>query len=497
MKNTNAIALAMLLLLSFAFAAHAQSSFTSFGALNNWLPIVAIAVLIGMSISGTIYLIGFLLNENGLRARGISEFGQSMAALVFTIMIIAILSFYGSVVSSTIVGGGVGGAISKTCTTYLPYSSVNILQNAQIQIPGGSSVISTPTYSICNLINSAAKKGSSDITPHVDYGLASSYVIIANLTSQAASNLNGFYVYEEEVGFLSSLRGVYGICETGPACLIPLQQASEGRILTVKASYAPFSGFGMLSLMTRPVETQAIFIFYSFTIQLIIILLLLQLWPWLLAAGAILRSISYTRTAGGLLMAIAVTSVIILPIIEMVQFAGLNGSVPLTTIGNQKPLPAFSVNGLILGGDKSIPSDVITYNSMNLNFYVFPSVTDVVNYNGCWPQEVLGGVTPTSSILTEEVRDSLAISTVGVGYAIGFIFGGFLSSTPQSSIYGIGCTSSGAFNTAIAVTNIYGRMSVTGIMLPILDILIYIAAIRNISSLFGGDTSIAGIGKLV
>ncbi|MDE1762327.1 MAG: hypothetical protein KGH78_04010 [Candidatus Micrarchaeota archaeon] len=488
--RTIVISVALLALASLATVASAQSAFTSYNAFKNWFPVVGIAAFIGMLIAAVIYMVGYLLNENQLRARGISEFGQAVAALVFAIMIVVMLSFLGSVVSSTVVGSGIGAQVSNMCTGSLPYASVNLLQNNP-QVP-------SPTGSVCSLVSATSTRGSADITPYVDYGLASSYVIIANLTSQAAQNLNGLYMYESMVGFLGSLQGVYGICEVGPTCLVPvLPSAAAERVFVARVTYQPFAGYGMLTLMTKPVEAQGVFIFYAFMVQLIIIMIIMQLWPYLLAGGIILRSISYTRATGGLLMGAAVASLIVLPIVIMIQYAALNNSSQLVPIGNVNPLPSFAVNGLPLGQQLNGPpcTTCTSYTATNMNFYVFPNITNVVNYNGCWPQDIAGGSTTSSDMVSEEIRDSAAISTVGIGNAIGYIFGGFLGNQP--GVIGIGCSPDSAFKTAIDLTNIYGRMSVTGMLLPILDILVFIASVRNLSQLFGGDVSLAGIGKLV
>src|SRR5574337_852180 len=69
------------------------------GALVSWLPILSIAIFISIAIGALLYVLGKLLNDGQLSARGISEIGQSIGSAVFVVIIIVALLFFGSIIS--------------------------------------------------------------------------------------------------------------------------------------------------------------------------------------------------------------------------------------------------------------------------------------------------------------------------------------------------------------------------------------------------------------
>ena len=54
-----------------------------------------------------------------------------------------------------------------------------------------------------------------------------------------------------------------------------------------------------------------------------------------------------------------------------------------------------------------------------------------------------------------------------------------------------------AINAALALINLYGVVFVLGIVLPVINVMIAIAMVQSTARLFGGDTNILGIGKLI
>jgi len=654
------------------------------GSLTSWLPIVSIAIFISISIGFALYIIGKLLNDGQISSRGITELGQSIGTAVYMVLIISVLLLFGNFVShSNLVGtssGDFGSQVNGMCVD---------LAGSQVTLLSGN-----PTYVVCSLVkNTQTSNGGA--TSYINYGLASSYVMIANLTNQAAANLNGLYIYEGFVGFLSTLSANPGLCLPGDSCAVPLTT----RILSISISSTPLAGYSLITFMTKPLETQGIFIMYMFLTQLVIMFILLMVWPFLLAAGIILRAISFTRSAGGLLMGITLVIVIILPMVMIIEYnmlgsgvttsqlvgapqppevtwnwndgsgivdsgmsathtfipgsytitavvksngesgsasANLNiisgaatsqtassasgatlpisftvqvdqygvATTQITMIGNEQQLPGIYLHGLStssliataqgsvvdsaqgapkttlqwdwgdgnsdttsgaaqwpthqyasdkacsgsnmctitltvsdssgnmnsvsqqisIGGLSSIsptqssdadnikidvafatggvwgpeksPCDPsvsgcrdILYNSLTPNFYVFPSTSAIANYNGCWP---LAG-----NLVAEEAKDS-ALMAVSAGLSSVFTFGGFVSALPSlSGLLSTACNPSAAVNTSMEFMNVYGLMSVAGFVIPFLNILIIISAMKNVSFLFGGDTDIAGLGKLV
>ncbi|MGI0141309.1 MAG: PKD domain-containing protein [Candidatus Micrarchaeales archaeon] len=553
------------------------------GSLELWLPIVTIAVFISVAIGALIYILGKFLNDPQISARGITEIGQSVGTMIFAVIIVAFLIFFGTfIANSPLVGEhGIAPALTNICST-LGSASLNI---------ANSMITDSPTSVVCSA--AGAIKGGQ--ISYVDYGLSASYLIIANLTNQAANNINALYQYESYIGFLSTLTSSPGLCLPSPACAVPITP----RILSISLTSTPFAGYGFISSVTRPLETQAIFIMYMLLTQLIIVFMVLLVWPWLLAAGIVLRAIPFTRSAGGLLMGITLAIVIIYPIVSIVEYGALGNGVstsqiigapvapPITwdwgdrgststgdsvyhlygspgvytvtatvhvngqtysaskaitmqsggsevdsiatsTSGQQQMSFNYDTDGLLIstqinsiaglqqlvgtalyglptsvlgpdGSPKSVQGpaaslsaqqlqSVVTYSSLTPNFYVFPNIEEILNYNGCWINGGLGA---------EEAHDSaLMAATLGLGAA--FSFGGFVAAPPAlSGILATQCVPGAAITTTLEMTDVYGLMSVSGFILPMLTILIVIAAIKNISYLFGGDTDLAGIGKLV
>ncbi len=52
-------------------------------------------------------------------------------------------------------------------------------------------------------------------------------------------------------------------------------------------------------------------------------------------------------------------------------------------------------------------------------------------------------------------------------------------------------------NSLLAILHVYGIDSVIGFILPILNLLIIITSIMGLSSLFGGNTSLLGLSRLL
>ena len=73
--------------------------------------------------------------------------------------------------------------------------------------------------------------------------------------------------------------------------------------------------------------------FYLFIMQLLIILVLLFAWPYLLAAGIILRSTFLTRRLGGLLIAIVVASLLVFPLMFLLEYSALSNPSIASPIG--------------------------------------------------------------------------------------------------------------------------------------------------------------------
>ncbi|MDE1845682.1 MAG: PKD domain-containing protein [Candidatus Micrarchaeota archaeon] len=520
---------------------------------QQWLPILAIAIFLSISFAAILYMLGKILNDPQISARGLSELGQGIGTAIFAVLAVGVLLFFGTFISgSTLFTGGFSTDISNICAGF---------SSPQVQL---ALVQQNPTTLMCTIVK-GTNGGGVDATPYLNYGLASSYVIIANLTNQAANNINSLYVYEGFVGFLSTLVSDPGFCEPAPSCTIPVVQ----RLFSVDVSSKPLAGYSLISSMTRPVESQAVFIFYMLLTQMVVFIILINIWPYLLAAGILLRALPFTRSAGGLLMGLTLVIVIILPLVTMIEYGALAHGVTTsqlagnaaqiqdhmlfglkstgstfniawgdgtsdtktlshtyqtagtysvvatvtdsnggqTTASQQivlppvqqyqppaSPKPALymsnpAISGLSVSVCPTGTAGICTpYDSLLPNFYVFPSLQQIINYNDCWPQD--------GNLGLEEASDSLIMATqLGVG--TGLEFGGFVQQIPDLKGAGIKCSPPEAIASTLQLMDVYGMMSVVGFIIPLFNILIIISAIKNMSYLFGGDTDIAGLGKLV
>jgi hypothetical protein len=477
----NEIAMTIVFLLAFATLANASSGLlTSYNVFQDWLPILMLAILISIFIVAILYFAGSILNNSKVKARATEELGQVIGTIIIAVIIITVISFFGSASITSITTNAIGNNVQNMCSQLLNNPLNLVKSNAM------------PTNTICTDVNNVytsinSGSGLSDITGYADYDLMASYVITANLTSQMAQNLEGFYQYEDMIGFLTTLTSVTTYCEAVEAtpltawlCIIPFNP----RLTSISLSYTPYAGYAMLRSITKPIEVEAYMAFDMYLIEMLIILTFLFAWPYLLAAGIILKSSIYTRRVGGTLIAIVIAALIIFPIIFLIEYASLNGGgANLIPIGaNSNSIPILNMSGKTLTGAQ------IVYNSNDINFYVFPNVTNVINYYGCWP---IGG-----NIYAEELKDSAFFAVPFLG-AFNFIFGlvggivGQLPAMPTS------CTPDNALALVFHLTDLYGIIGVTGFILPVLNILILISAIKGLSSLLGGDTNLAGLGNLV
>lgn len=478
----NEIAMIIVFLLAFATLANASSLVTSYNVFQNWLPILMLAILISIFIVAVLYFAGSILNNSKVKARATEELGQVIGTIIIAVIVIAVISFFGSASITSIATNTIGNNVQNMCSQLL---------NNQLNLVNSNAM---PTNTICTDVNNVytsinSGSGLSDITGYANYDLMASYVITANLTSQMAQNLEGFYQYEDMIGFLTTLTSVTTYCEAVEAtpltawlCIIPFNP----RLTSISLSYTPYAGYAMLRSITKPIEVEAYTAFDVYIIEMLIILTFLFAWPYLLAAGIILKSSIYTRRVGGTLIAIVIAALIIFPIIFLMEYASLNGGgANLIPIGaSSSSIPIFSMPGETL----TTPPQQIVYNSNDINFYVFPNVSNIINYYGCWP---IGG-----NIYAEELKDSAFFAIPALG-AFDFIFGFIGGIVGQLPAMPTSCTPDNALALVFHLTDLYGIIGVTGYILPVLNILILISAIKGLSSLLGGDTNLAGLGNLV
>ena len=480
------LALLAILLMLIPLASASGIAITHFSALQNWISILTLAILIGIFIVSFIYFAGSLLNSSSIKEAAINELGQLIGTVIIAVIIIAIVEFFGSASVTALTANTVGGNIMQICQQ---------LSNDQFNLVNSNSITS-PTNTICAATNSIYSNiqngGGSSIGTALfaDYDLMASYIIVANLTSQMAQNLNALYQYENYIGFLAKLTPVTTYCESATPvpplleamCIIPY----DPRALSVSVSFTPYKGYTILREISKSIETEGYMIFEIYLIELLSIITFIYAWPYLLAAGIILKASMFTRRVGGMLIGIVIGGLIIFPIIFLMEYAALNNAT-LGPIGaSPNTIPIFTMNGVLPNGE------TIVYNSNAINFFVFPNATNIVKYYGCYPY---GG-----NIYLSELGISAYFMIPGVGlynllaYGLG---GAVTGSLPNIPLTVVSCQPQNALTLIFHFADLYGIIGVTGYILPIINILILFSAIKGISQLMGGDTNLLGLGRLV
>ncbi|MEM0149810.1 MAG: hypothetical protein QXW10_02865 [Candidatus Micrarchaeaceae archaeon] len=439
---------------------------TSFSAFNNWLPVITVALLLSVMIVGIYYMLGVILNNPSVKSRAISELGQVIGTAIIMLIILAALGLFGTSFSLT-------SLVSPQIMNSICFTGPNSLAGSPLALT--NSGLPYATNAICNLAVSAGSSNPS-FTTQLDYGLAASYVLLANLTNQSAVNLNSLYVFSGYVGSLSTLTSTTTFCfgpeGNGVLCMlpIPLSQGAVSALDTVTFSYKPLAGFSVLRIVLKPLETEANLIFESFVLQLLSISFFLYAWPFLLAAGIILRASFFTRRVGGLLIAMSLAATIFFPFVMLLEYSSLSNISAISPIGANS-IPTLSIPGY------------------KLNYYVFPNIKNIASANSCYPYDnslSLGEIGAAAPYL---------VPFLGLGFGVAYALLGFVSYIP--SIYWVGCTPSNALNTVLTFVNAYGVMSVAGFILPLINILLSFSILVGISASLGGDTNLLGIGRLV
>jgi hypothetical protein len=308
-----------------AVSAQSASYITNYSQFQTWLPIIMLAIVVSILITSIYYVIGVLLNNHRVKANAITEMEQAVGTAIVTILIIGIFALMGSGQLS-LVSLLSPQSVSTVCSQ-LSSTRLTFLNSKYTFTANGASVPSTAN-AICSGVNTLLHRprGADLVTPRIDYGLFYSYVIIDNLTNQAANNLNAFYVFTGWIGFLSAFKSYSSIC--WPAtCAIPGVEAAA----SIAYSYQPYAGYNMILSMIKSEQLEAGLTFYAMIMQLLVITLFLYAWPYMLAAGIILRSSFLTRRVGGLLMAMSLAAVLIFPILYGMEYSANTLTVTTST----------------------------------------------------------------------------------------------------------------------------------------------------------------------
>ncbi|HUB92421.1 MAG TPA: hypothetical protein VL945_00505 [Candidatus Saccharimonadales bacterium] len=460
---------------------------TDVSAFYTWMPVIILATMLGIMVSLMYYAAAVLLGNSRLKAAAINEFAQVTGTVVVLVIVIMIFNVYGSAVYSG--ATGVTTSVKNICTQ---------LAGSQLDIT--NTMIPGPTMAVCSQIinGGSSSQGSRDPTQNIDFGLGETYVITANLTSQEAFSLDILNVYETYFYVLATFTPTEIVCMSEPnAPCIAYPYGGP----TAVYSYTPFQFYTKLRAGTIYVNTESQLAFYMGLLQMLLIMLMLFGWPYILAAGLIMRASSFTRRAGGMVIAIVLVGMFLYPILSLFEYASLtNATSPLTAVGatstafpamtltGQEP-QAFTIGSWLPGS--SNPNPKIDYDTSKINFYVFPRIDYIINYYGCWP--------PNGSVLEAEalLGGSYSVPGVGLYLAIRDTVGTFSGTLPEPDIPGFNCSPANMERTWLALSNFYGQVFVFTLLLPVFNILMLLSAVKGISTVLGGDTSLFGISRLL
>ncbi len=456
------------------------------------IPLIALAIGLDGSFVSIWYILGSLLNNNSLKQSAINEIYQLFGNVIIVLLIVFLLLAFSSIFYNSLQGT----KMMNSTVIYGMCSNLNSSSHLSILNPADSGSGSSLLYSsksgtfpgLCQLV-----KNQTTTTEKIDYPVAASAVILANLTNQTFTNLNYLFGVEAYIGFLSKLTPTDAVC-TGIivppdiipiSCVIPF--SSMPILMFIRSQYTPLAGYSAIysglatlgGLITTAME--------SFTAQLLIIASFMYIWPILLFVGLALRSIFLTRRIGGLFIALAIGFVLFYPSVMALEYLTLNRVVT--------PSSVITVNSTVVGSSVIAPVYNYTNTSSNkltsLDFFVEPSIKNISESTNCW-----AGV--GSGLIQSEAGMILETDSVSNLVDLYKIFSG--SFNGDVSAYSLGlatCNEHDAVSTLFASFDIYGIIGITAYFLPIFNIIIVISGIVGLSGMLGGDTNLAGLSRLI
>ncbi len=554
---------------------------TPYTAFTNWIPVIFIAALLASGLAGIYYMIGWMLNNNKVKSSALREFEQAVGSILLVVIIVGVLLMVGTTESSfsTILGDNGRSDVYRICATYLVPGLHDILgqqtlnnyvgvdRNLPDFLQSNKHVSNTycgsncpePTTAVCQyLIGSegpAGGSGSDQITQNIDYGLAATYVIVANMTSQSLGELNAIYNFESMIFFLRNVKLMIGECFPSPACLSPLSPP----IQSAQLEYQPYFGYVLHRTVMPAITMQGTMTLYMLVLQLIIIIIILMFWPYLLAAGIILRTIPLTRRAGGLVISMTVVLVLVFPTLFLIEYSSLNnigaqpyagyseaqgmalcgyglvaspgnplyqepalycytsanelkisyiykGLTPPVGLGaymikyNTDKLPACTATNPYNGEDPWSDKGPNCYVKKDLSLYVLPNDADMIRLYSCYPEDSYGSLNRAAgsggdSILPLEIEivglELAKNAALPVTFIIGLISGQGLSWGLIGSALS-GGTCLGHFQPANVIATITSLMNAYGIFTVAAFIIPVLNAMMLLSAMTGISSLMGG-----
>lgn len=490
-----------------------QATYTS--VQGELMPAVMAALLLDGGIVGAWYMLGSILNNNGMKGAARGEFLQFIGTILIAVIIIVFLATFGDTLTSAFNSTQLlgTGTISSMCGNIMRESQLGILGQAnvinQFSFLGGTYVTPGQQGSpavfpgLCSYVDS-----TGTLDQQINYPLAATGVVVANLTNQTSKLVSDLYVLSQYTNYLYSLTAT-----------VNFRIVTRG--LFIDATYTPYSGYKAAADSTNDVGWLAMFSLQAFVAQLALTSIFLYIWPFLLFVGLLFRATPFTRKIGGLFIAIALGIVLIYPSVFALEYVANGiGNGTASVVGSAASaliaLPQGQATlGQIYGFNSITGNSLLTVDYSNsstaptvpsnpaktymANFFVIPKVPLIAEHFRCWP-DVLGH----TSMAGAEILDTASYMVPVVAQLrllIPLIGGAFSGSAITGSLSHIlvpySCNAQDLTNMAFALYNVYGLTVVAVMLLPLFNIIITLTAIIGLSGLFGGDTDLAGLSKLV
>jgi len=477
-------------------------------AAGQLMPLIVIALSLDALIVAVWYYLGVILNNPRVKGSALGEFYQFIGTVIMVGIIVGVLAMLSSVYY---------GAVSSTklmSTTQIMTMCTNIETGSQLNLIGKTnSLLSGPTSGagsfpgICSLDNPSA---TASLTNKLDYPLAASATIIANLTNQTVANLNYTFTVDAWLSFLSTLSPTIGVCfDTPPAALGCFPGGSDltPPKFSLEAEFTPYAGYFLIINNLSAISSLLNISMESLIVQMLVISILIYVWPYLLFGGILLRSTLFTRRLGGLLMALALIGVFVFPAIYAFEYLALGNGIQTGTAtgGTANPTGYNATYGF--NAITSLPGAQTTMMGQSMpsnyvvNFFVEPNIRSIAIYNGCWPTSAgsSGGFPGITGLVSAEAADVIALLVPGVSLlsALKYLLDLSASTATPSFFIAIYCAPAGALNTFFGIMNAYGIVGIASWFIPLINIIITVSSVTGLSALFGGDTQLAGLSKIL
>lgn len=476
------------------------------------MPLIVIALSLDALIVAVWYYLGVVLNNPRVKGSALGEFYQFIGTVIMIGIIVGVMIMLSTVYY---------GAVSSThlmSTTQIMDMCTNIEMGSQFNLIGKTnSLLSGPTSGtgsfpgICTLDNPST---TSSLTAKLDYPLAATATIVANITNQTVANLNYTFTVDAWLSFLSTLSPVIGVCfDTPPAALGCFPGGSDltPPKFSLEAEFTPYAGYFLLINNMNAIGSLLNISMESLIAQMIAIAIFIYVWPYLLFGGILLRSTLFTRKLGGLLMAIALVGVFIFPAIYAFEYLALGNGIQTgtTTGGAANPTgynATYGFNSItaLPGAMTTMPGQSMPGNYV-VNFFVEPNIRSIAIYNSCWPSSATssglttGTTVAVTGLIGVEAVDVIALLVPGVSFlsALKYLLDLSASTATPSFFIPIYCAPADALNTFFGIMNAYGIIGIASWFIPLINIIVTVSSITGLSALFGGDTQLAGLSKIL